>query len=477
MQKQYRILYDLWISFVGGYAGIPQDSRLIFDVLTQANALKIDGLFYTKKKFLNLRKELVSDDRQVINLSSSKFLYDALDDLHRVENSLLRKLQIYLTVEVSNTVLRQKYGLYPLDPAYRDMLWRTAFSKTLEPDSRQHVLDNDFYYSNISWRDMMFACYFNRKVHLNTSEYDYIIFPDVRPVTVSPNTKKIVRYHDSFAFLCPDFFQTYHSLIHMNSLKACKDDSYFVCNSGPTRETLLQIYPEIEHKTFVVPPTVRRYSKEKNWRAVKQICETRASKQISTQEKLSEIFTDQEQSFEYILALSTLEPRKNYINLIRAWENLFYQHNHKIKLMIVANPGWLSEDIERAMRPHIEMGNIIHLHNISSDELPYLFSHATFFAALSFIEGFGIPPIEAMQCECPVLTSDNATHRWSMGDAALYVEPYDVDSITQGMAQLVCHEGAKELRESLIQKGCERVKKYSAETIKAQWLSVLEMCK
>jgi glycosyltransferase involved in cell wall biosynthesis len=479
MSKKYRILHDLWISFVGGYAGIPQDTRLIFNVLAQCDALQLDGLLYTKRKHFSLRKKTQPTSREEIVNDSGRFLHDALEDLPVVQAGILNKLKLMLTAEITNTYLKRKYDLFPIDSCYQDMLWRTVFSKTLEPEARETVLTKNFYYSNIAWRDVIFAGYFNRKVFLNTEGYDYIIFPDVRPITVSPNTKKIVRYHDSFSFLCPDFFQTHHALMSVNSLNACVKDSYFACNSAPTRDTLLEIHPELEKKAFVVPPVVRPYPKVNNWEAVVQICQTRLSKQLFPTENLAQTHAllSRQEPFEYMLALSTLEPRKNYINLIRAWENLYFQYDKKIKLIIVANPGWLSEDIENAMRPHVEMGNIIHLNNVSSDELPYLFSHAVCFAALSFIEGFGSPPVEAMQCECPVLASDNPTHRWAMGDAALYIDPYDVNAITQGMANLICSPDAKALRDELIQKGLERVQCYSFDNVRNQWLALFEQLK
>lgn len=478
MSKKYRVLHDLWVSFVGGYAGIPQDTRLIFNILSQSESLQVDGFFYPKKKRLSLRSQTEADAYFEKLLQSEDFLQESLEDLPNktVRVNPLKKIKLLFNLIVTNSILKKKYDLYPINADYKDMLWRNVFSKTLGAEDKKNVLKNAFYYSDISWRDMMYAGYYDSKVYLNTQGYDFALFPDVRPVTVSPGTKKIIRYHDSFGFLCPDFFQTYHAMMHLNSLKACKQDSYFVCNSEPTRDTLVEIFPEVADKAFVVAPVVRPYPKMKSWDALKQVCMTRVSNRIVKNPDLNAMLQEAAQ-FDYILALSTLEPRKNYINLIRAWENLFYQHNHRIKLMIVANPGWLSEEIEAAMRPHIELGNIIHLSNISSDEMPYLFSHAKLFATLSYTEGFGSPPVEAMQCECPVLASDNATHRWSMGDAALYVNPYDVNSITNGMVKLTCDKEAELLRTILVKKGLERVKLYSQENIQAQWLELFNQLK
>jgi glycosyltransferase involved in cell wall biosynthesis len=470
MSKKLRVLQDLWVSFVGGYGGIPQDSRHIFNVLSQIESVELEGLFYRKSKSLSLRAQAVSSIKHEQISQAQAMFDDLIEDTQtgKVNASSLQKLKLLSSLIISNSILNRQYQLFSIDASFKDMLWPKVFEKTLSFNDKSHVMKNDFKYSDMSWRDVMYAAFYNSKARLNTDGYDFVIFPDVRAVTVSPGTKKIVRYHDSFSFLCPDFFQTYHSMMHLNSLKACIDDSYFVCNSGPTRDALLEIYPEITDKVFVIPPVVSSYAKVNNWEEVKRVCVSRASDLIC-QDKPKEYSHE----FEYILALSTLEPRKNYINLIRAWESLYYQHHCQVKLMIVANPGWLSEEIQSVMQPHIEMGNIIHLSHVSADEMPYLLSHAKLFAAMSYIEGFGIPPIEAMQCGCPVLASDNPTHRWAMGDAALYVDPYDVTAIAEGMAQLTCQDDADQLREQLVKRGSEKVKLYQVDQVKQQWRELL----
>jgi glycosyltransferase involved in cell wall biosynthesis len=463
MSQKMKVLQDLWIAFVGGYAGIPQDARHVFNALSEIDSIQVDGLFYAKNKN-------VISNRQPMDSQVERVLYDLLHDVktEKINNNPLYKLQLIASLIFSNSILNHKYKLYSIDESYKEMLWQNAFEKTLDSKEKDKVLRGNFCYSDISWRDIMYAGLYRRKAHLNTEGYDFIIFPDVRAVSVSPSTKKIVRYHDSFAFLCPDFFQTYHTMMHFNCLQACVEDSYFVCDSDPTRDVLLNVHPEIEKKVFVVPPVVNPGKRVHDWRVINRICATRASA-LLLKERI-----EFPAEFSYMLALSTLEPRKNYINLIRAWENLCYQYNETIKLIIVANPGWLSEEIENIMRPHVAVGNIIHLNNVTSDEMSYLFSHATCFASLSYMEGFGIPPVEAMQCGCPVLASDNPTYRWSMNDAALYVDAYDVNAITEGMAQLVCHKDAAALRASLAKKGLERAKLYTIDNVKQQWEGVFD---
>jgi len=489
MKKNYRILHDLWVSLVGGYAGIPQDTRTIFSTLAQSDAIKIDGLLYLSQAHPDMKKKSVSTLRLDCVRDGGSFCQTFLDSQviknvdpnetmsARVKRKIMHKLPTMLKVKKLYALLTwNKFSLYPLDKLYGDFIWQQVFSKTLDSANRHEIVNSDFYYSDISFRHMQISGYFGRDMFLDTRGYDFMLFPDVRPVHVSPGTKKIIRYHDSFGFLCPDFFQTNHSKMHLNSLKACKKDSYFACNSENTRQTLVNVFPELEAKTFVVPPVVRPYPKMKSWRVLKDICLKRMSRQLCREEDLTQVYSllNQPEEFDYILSLSTLEPRKNYVNLIQAWEKLNFEYKKNIKLVIVANKGWLAQDIEQAMRPHIQAGNIIHLSGVSSEEMPYIFSHAKLFAYLSFIEGFGSPPLEAMQCECPILAADNPTHRWSMEDAALYVNPYDVDDIAQSMAKLLYQQGAAQLSEQLTLKALQQVKKYSVENMRESWLTLFE---
>lgn len=479
MTKKLRILHSLWLTLFPGNAGIPQDTRLIFSALSECESLELDGFLFSKRKKFLFRQPKVSKLDLQNRERGNQYLIEAIEDISNKRHlSIVQKLQLLPSLIYSNKIQKRKYNLHPFDFTHSKQLWEMMFSKTLDEDDKNSVMNHYFYHSDLSWRDVIYGIYFNQKVHLNTDSYDFVIFPDVRPITVSAQTKKIIRYHDSFCFLCPDFFQTMSSMMHLNSLKACIKDSYFVCNSKYTHDTLISIYPEIISKSFVIPPIVKTYQKKKDWNKLKLICKQRFSKQSYTsaldfEEKNREL--NSQVDLEYILALSTLEPRKNYKNLIHAWETVGSGRGKKIKLILVANPGWFSSEIELLMKPHLESGDIIHLEHVTQDEIPYLFSHALFFATLSFTEGFGIPPIEAMHCECPILASDNLAHRWSIDDAAVYVNPYDVNSISDGMVKLL--EFPKEQRESLIRKGLKRVEYYHIDTIRSQWLDLFKELK
>lgn len=475
MIKKHRILQELWVCSIGGYAGIPQDTRTIFQVLSECSSVQLEGLLYLSRIPFPFRKKFTKNwNTEHFFNELNKQSYD-LKPINKFEKFIYRSLRF---MELINIFLQNQFDLSLLNSKSNgEAIWKSSFAKTIHEKNQDLILNQKFYYSDISSRDILFSAHYGRKIYLNTTEYDFALFPDVRAVNVSPNTKKIVRYHDSFAFLCPDFFQTNHSKMHLSSLKSCvADGSYFACNSENTRETLLTVFPEIGNKAHVVPLAIQPYSKKLDVKKLTEICLTHLSTQICPEKNLQGIktFLKEESSFEYILSLSTLEPRKNYIGLIRAWEKLNYFNKKNIKLMIVANKGWLSNDIEEVMLPHIKLGNIIHLSGVSVSDVPYLYSHAKLFAYLSFHEGFGIPPLEAMHCQCPVLASDNPTHRGSMGDAAYYVNPYDIDEIANGMNKLIYHIDADKISSQFVLKGKEIIKQYSIESVQKAWAELFD---
>ena len=160
----------------------------------------------------------------------------------------------------------------------------------------------------------------------------------------------------------------------------------------------------------------------------------------------------------YILFVGAIEPKKNVGRLIDAYLGL----DTDIPLVIVGKLGWLwSEEVG-----HVVDGagkdkcNVQLLQYVSSNDLRYLFSGATCFTFPSLYEGAGLPVLEAMSFGCPVLTSNTASLPELGGDAVLYADPYDVQSIREQLSKLLSDT---ELRQTLSQKGLEQAQKFSME--------------
>ena len=151
----------------------------------------------------------------------------------------------------------------------------------------------------------------------------------------------------------------------------------------------------------------------------------------------------------YLLAIGTLEPRKNFERLIRACDG--------VELRIAGAEGWLCEGVLAAAR---EKPNV-HLEGAVSDErLAELLAGATAVAYPSLLEGFGLPVLEAMAAGKPVLTSDREPMSEVAGDAALLVDPTDDDALADGVRR-VMHDDA--LRTRLAAAGPERARQFTWE--------------
>jgi glycosyltransferase involved in cell wall biosynthesis len=173
----------------------------------------------------------------------------------------------------------------------------------------------------------------------------------------------------------------------------------------------------------------------------------------------------------YALYVGTLQPRKNLARLITAYEQLRTRGVIDFDLVLAGKPGWLSEAIVTQARqsPHAAQ---IHLTGYVADgDLPALIAGARLFAFPSLYEGFGLPVLEAQAGGIPVMTARGSSLPEVAGDAALYVDPTDVEAIAQAMLRLSQDET---LRQELIAAGHRNVQRFSWEKAAAETLAVLE---
>jgi len=159
----------------------------------------------------------------------------------------------------------------------------------------------------------------------------------------------------------------------------------------------------------------------------------RSAEEIHKVKAKYDIFSDK-----YILSVGNVEPRKNYGRLVEAYTSLPKEITDKYPLVIVGAGGWNNEDVKAQIQKAKEEGyKIINPKQFVVDEdMPALFSGAQFFVFAPIYEGFGMSPLEAYACGTPVIASNVASVPEAAGEAAVYVDPYDVNDIKEKMEEM-----------------------------------------
>jgi glycosyltransferase involved in cell wall biosynthesis len=175
--------------------------------------------------------------------------------------------------------------------------------------------------------------------------------------------------------------------------------------------------------------------------------------------------------YPFMLYVGTIEPRKNLGRLLRAYTQLRSRHEIKHRLVVAGGLGWLYQDVLREIEDLAAEHEVAFLGRVSDDDLPALYSLCDLFVFPSLYEGFGLPPLEAMACGRPVLCSNTSSLPEVVGDAGVLVSPYDVDGLSNAMADLLAEP---EKRAMLGQRGLARARKFTWEASARRLLEVYQ---
>lgn len=174
---------------------------------------------------------------------------------------------------------------------------------------------------------------------------------------------------------------------------------------------------------------------------------------------------------EYILFVGTSYGNKNIRRMIEAFWMARRERRFDHHLVIAGGPG----NEEASLKTFVEengLGSIVHFTGYFPDQdLPKLYNNARLFVFPPLSEGFGLPPLEAMSCGTPVVASDIPSLREVLGESAVFVDPYSVQKIANGMMDVVDDAS---LREGLIEKGFERARRFSWKKMATDMLEIYE---
>jgi glycosyltransferase involved in cell wall biosynthesis len=467
-----------------GNSGIPQDTRLLFKALSADPAFDVSGLLMESqgdrtrrlKPPLNRKRP----EREILDASHYFLGLSGIEPV-RPRGRFQRLFDRFELIARTYMTSLQSYELRQVPPhKFEAAAWRQLFQKSLSARDRSSILSRPLLYTNLTLPDLTRAAMLPGapQLRLNTSGFDAVVFQDARPIIVSPGTRKFIRYHDAIPLIEPDLLgDGTYSTVHYIFLERCRRDSYFVCNSETTRRDLCSIFPDLEARSTVIPCAMEpAVSAAARAISIPEVVRTRVSfaslgrvrdplevrREVLDRARLDE-------PFRYILAVSAIEPKKNVPTIVRAWERLRTTQSERVRLVIVGKSSWNTKSSFAAMRPHVLSGDLYHLEDLPFVELQALMLHAEALAFPSYAEGFGYPPAEALVAGTPSVASDLPAIRETLGEGAIYVDPYDVQSVANGLEQLVFGENRVELRRRIVEAGQARLSAYRPEAIAESW--------
>ncbi|PCI75641.1 hypothetical protein COB21_05425 [Candidatus Aerophobetes bacterium] len=268
-------------------------------------------------------------------------------------------------------------------------------------------------------------------------------------------------------------------------LKNTEEDKHIACISKPVRDNLTQLLPHTQRLSKVLPivfqhlsdQTVRGQSK-----SFDQIVLKYASKAL---DRINFLPSKEDKYVLKIGSLDLVSDRKNHRLTLLAWEKycqMFPQH--KVKLVLLGGGGVGHDDsfihfgpsniAPERLRHYLKTGEIIMLKNVCQLDVISLIKRAQCLVLPSKAEGFGMPAIEAMYFGCPAILSDIEIFKWVAKDAALFCNPYSVDSLVSCFIELLVSTDKDFKRKNLIDKGYQNIKRFSFEEIAPLWESFID---
>lgn len=288
---------------------------------------------------------------------------------------------------------------------------------------------------------------------------DVFFSPHFLNSATTEKCKKIITFHDLSFLRHPEFFPWRKRYWHFmqNIKKQAQGAEKIIAISESTKNDLIGLYGIKEEKIKVIYSGINQQ--------FRPIADENYLKSIKEKYKLPDNF---------ILYLGTIEPRKNIESIIEAFELIkeskFSPHND-LKLVIAGGFGWLYKNILKRAESSPYAKDIVFTGAVNDRDRAGIYNLAKIFAFPSFFEGFGFPPLEAMACGVPTIASNCSSLPETVGEGAAMIDPHRPEEIAIAAREIFNDE---KLRNLLIQKGIDQVKKFSWENCAKETLELIK---
>ena len=288
-------------------------------------------------------------------------------------------------------------------------------------------------------------------IELFTGKMDYFHTSDFLRPPLFKGTIGITTVHDLTWKLFPQWHTKEVIEAHERKLaKTIKYDDIIICPSQNTKKDLLKLYPKAKNnKIYVISEGVdERFKPIKDKKLTNKVLKKYKIKQP------------------YLVYVGAIEPRKNLKRLIRAFDLLLKKMEKKkltfsprshysslithqsLSLVIGGRAGWKNQDIFQLVRDLGLQDRVIFTGFIEDQDLPVIYSAAECCCYVTLYEGFGLPPLEAQACGCPVVASNVASLPEVLGDSAIIVDPKNESEIKEGILAVLLKKSSNKVSDN-----------------------------
>lgn len=291
------------------------------------------------------------------------------------------------------------------------------------------------------------------------------------PIIRRKNLKTVITVHDLAFKIFPDQF-TKNDLRRLNFYAdyAIKNSGKIIAVSESTKRDILKFYPEIsEDKIKVIYHGFDEgvFCKKYDDSEVLNVLE-----KYNIVNKVQSYSSKLKADFKYLLYVGAIQPRKNLILLVKAFEKLKENKNNSdLKLVLVGKPAWMAENIIKDIKKSKFSQDIILAGQAGFQDLSKIYQGASAFVFPSLYEGFGIPILEAFASQIPVVCADNSSLPEVAGDGALYFKNNNVEDLADQIEKIL---NSEEIKKDLIAKGLIQLQKFSWEKCARETLDYLK---
>ncbi|MDO6355768.1 glycosyltransferase family 1 protein [Caloramator sp. CAR-1] len=270
-------------------------------------------------------------------------------------------------------------------------------------------------------------------------------------------TKIITTIHDLIPYIMPETVgKGYLKKFLTEMPKIIQKSDLIITVSNCSKKDIIRFFNVYESKVKVTYLAAEKYFKPLD----KELCRNYLKSKYNI-------------NFDFLLYLGGFSKRKNVKSIILAYSKLLKNLSKDIRLVILGQAKDEKDELEKMCFDLNLEEKVIFTGYVPYEDLPYFYNASTIFLYPSLYEGFGLPPLEAMSCKTPVITSNVTSIPEIVGDGALLIDPKDIDALQKAIEELLSND---KLREDIANKGYERSKLFTWEKTVKETLNIYGAC-